>query len=275
MNLNAIFVLTGAFLFLLLCAATIRIFNKSKTFTEWFSYLLHQIGVLLLFLLFLDIQLLLMLVIILVVWGAAYYSLSWGEAQLSPFWNSVLIAFSFIYFFMLLWWSGTKGYYRQFSFRFRDDKVLNDREKGQKQSVFASAKSIMGKGMSFLIPLMIIIGLVMLGSTCFGALTAAFVSNKSISFQPISQTPGLSELSDYYLWHFLELIPQIEVTETLMWEVPFTYREKGAGWILLIFKALMAYIVIARFYTWNKWRKELNKSPDPSRQWCYLSIWLC
>ena len=48
---------------------------------------------------------------------------------------------------------------------------------------------------------------------------------------------------------------QIKVAKTLNWDVPFTYDEKGVGWLLLVFKALMAYIVIARFYTWNKWRK--------------------
>ncbi len=111
--------------------------------------------------------------------------------------------------------------------------------------------------MSFLIPLMIIVGLVMLGVTCFGAFTSALVRNSTISFLPLGKNPGLAELTDYYIWHFLELIPQIEVTKTIKWGVPFEYDDKGIGWLLLLFKALMVGIVIARFYTWNKWRKEL------------------
>ncbi|MDZ7604588.1 MAG: hypothetical protein U5K79_03150 [Cyclobacteriaceae bacterium] len=128
-----------------------------------------------------------------------------------------------------------------------------------KESLLQRIQLKINFGVGFLIPLMIIIGLVMLGVTCFGALTSVLVHNGTISFLPDSKTPELSELADYYLWHFLELIPQIEVTKTIKWEAPFEYDDKGIGWILLLFKALMAYIVIARFYTWNKWRKELKK----------------
>ncbi len=261
MNFSGALVVIGTILFLLFCASIIRIFNRSRTILDWFSYLLHQIGVLLMFILFLDLQLLLMLGTILIVWGAAYFALSWGEANLSPFWYSILIGISFVYFFMLLWWSGTKSFYRGFSFK-RVDKTVSVGSINEKQSILSTVKSIMSSGMSFLIPLMIIIGLVMLGITCFGAFTSALVQGNSISFLPLSKSPDLSQLSDYYLWHFLELIPQIDVAKTLNWEVPFTYREKGVGWILLLFKALMAFIVIARFYTWNKWRKELNKESN-------------
>jgi hypothetical protein len=260
MNFNGIIIAIGIVLFLVLTAFIIRIFNKSRTTLDWFSYLLKRIGKLLAFILFLDIQLLIMLVVILIVWGASYKSLLWGETDIPSFWNSVLIVINFIYFFMLLWWSGTKGFYNLFAFR-KSEPGLNlpaNIERGR-SIIPNKAQLIKGSGMSFLIPLMIIIGLVLLGATCFGAFTSFLVSNDSISFSPNNKNQGLSELTDYYLWHFLQLIPQIKVTETIRWDVPFTYSDKGVGWILLLFKALMAYIVITRFYTWNKWRKERYK----------------
>jgi hypothetical protein len=259
MNFNGLILVFGSVLLLVITAFIIRIFNKARTTLGWFLYLLNQIGAVLAFILLLDIQLIIMLGAILIVWGAAYYTLLWGESNLAPFWNSVLIAISFIYFFMWLWWSGTKGFYQYFTFRKAEEKVKSGVNPEQKRSTMPSVQSIISSGMSFLIPLMIIVGLVFLGVTCFGAFTSALVRNYSISFLPLSANPGLSELMDYYLWHFLQLIPQIKVTETIRWDVPFTYSDKGVGWILLLFKALMAYIVIARFYTWNKWRKERHK----------------
>jgi hypothetical protein len=258
MNFNGLIVVIGIVLLLTLTASFIRIFNKSRTITGWFTFLLKQISSILAFILYLDIFLLLILAAILIVWGTAYYSLSWGETRLNIFWNSILVAISFIYFFLWLWWTGTKNFYKQFAYKKTIETSTKDKDPSEKNSFMQSLESKMNIGMGILLPLMIIVGLVMLGVTCFGAFTSLLISNGSISFLVTSKPLGVSELSDYYLWHFLELIPQIEVTKTIQWEVPFDYKDKGIGWLLLLFKTLMVFIVIARFYTWNKWRKELN-----------------
>ena len=255
MNFNSLIVVIGTILFLAFAACIIWIFNRSRSVGGWLAFLLQQIGRLFAFILFLDIQLMVILGAVIIVWGVAYYPLSWGESNLTIFWYAVLIGISFIYFLLWLWWTGTKNFYAQFSSRKKEVSVVDEKEHSRKITIMEKAESLMSTGMSFIIPLMIIIGLVMLGVTCFGAFTSILVSSDSITFVPAGKTPDLSSLSDYYLWHFAELIPQIKVAKTLNWDTPFTYDEKGVGWLLLIFKALMAYIVIARFYTWNKWRK--------------------
>ena len=251
-------VVIGIFSLLALAACIIRVFNHSKTRLQWFSYLLNQIGVILFYILFLDLQLMVLIAAIAVVWIIAFYSLTWGEANLSQFWYYILISLSFIYFLLWLWWTGTKNFYSQFSFRKKkEDDMKNEDKSVEKQSLIELAKSLMkGGALNFLIPLTIIIGLVMLCITCFAALTAALNDNGNITFIPKIELQGMEDISQFYLWHFCDLIPQIKVVETLNWKVPFKYCDAGIAWLLLLFKSLMAYIVIARFYSWNKWRKE-------------------
>ena len=112
MGYNVFFVVIGMFALLALAAGIIRVFNHSKTTLQWFSYLLKQTGVILFYILFLDLQLLVLIGAIFVVWVVAYYSLTWGETNLSQFWNYILISLSFIYFLLWLWWTGTKNFYR-------------------------------------------------------------------------------------------------------------------------------------------------------------------
>lgn len=123
----------------------------------------------------------------------------------------------------------------------------------------------MAERLGFLNPLMIIVGLVFLAITCFAALTAALNDGGKVTFDTVVEAKGMHIIFDFYLWHFCDLIPQLDVAETLKWDAPLTYKDKGIGWLLLAFKALMAYIVIARFYTWNKWRKEMRNKPQSTK----------
>ena len=157
MGYNVFFVVIGMFTLLALAAGIIRVFNHSKTTLQWFSYLLKQTGVILFYILFLDLQLLVLIGAIFVVWVVAYYSLTWGETNLSQFWNYILISLSFIYFLLWLWWTGTKNFYSQFSFRKKKEDDLKKEDKPvEKQGLIELAKSVLkGGGLNFLIPLMV------------------------------------------------------------------------------------------------------------------------
>ena len=64
-------------------------------------------------------------------------------------------------------------------------------------------KSIFLKtGLGFLIPLMLIVGLVMLGITSFAALTAALINSGKISFLTAIGKNGVEQVSEFYIWHF-------------------------------------------------------------------------
>ena len=257
MNLTGIIVVFGAIAVLGIIAIILGLIDKSRSGGEWFSLILKRIGIILAYILLIDIQLLVLLMAIMIVWGVAYYPLSWGQENLSVFWNYTLITFSFIYFLLWLWLTGTKNFYNQFSYAY-SDKGKATVDESTSESKPSLIDSILRKGMRFLLPLMVIIGLVMLSITCFSALTSALHINGSVRFDPVMEDNGIGKISDFYLWHFFDLIPQIKVNETLNWEAPLKYTHGGIAALLLLFKSLMAYIVIARFYTWNKWRRGIQ-----------------
>lgn len=272
MNFTGILVVFGTIALLALVARIISIFNQSKTTLDWFLYLLSLVGMSLAFFLVLDIQLILLLGSILVVWGVAYGPLSWGENNLTPFWNYFLISLSFIYFLLWIWLTGHKKFYSPFSLLEKKEERSSSKSffswvkwKWAKsglnwvKSILNWVESILKVGLGFLIPLLIIVGLVLLGITCFAALTAALNDSGNITFAPVIEKKGMDHLMNFYAWHFCDLIPQIKVAETLNLEDPLKYTDDGVGWLLLLFKSLMAYIVIARFYSWNKWMKKSRK----------------
>lgn len=60
-------------------------------------------------------------------------------------------------------------------------------------------------------------------------------------------------LSDFFLWHFLEAIPLLNINETLKWPPPLSYESAAVGWILLLFKIAVIVPVIAAFaWYWTR-----------------------
>lgn len=66
-------------------------------------------------------------------------------------------------------------------------------------------------------------------------------------------TPG--NISDFYLWHFLESIPVLKVNSTLKWKEPITYDSTIVGWLLLLFKTTVVVPVIAAFAWYWKYQQ--------------------
>jgi hypothetical protein len=60
-----------------------------------------------------------------------------------------------------------------------------------------------------------------------------------------SLNPGI--VSDFFLWHFLNAVPLLQINQTLHWTEPVTYQDAGAGWILFLFKLVVIIPVIASF----------------------------
>lgn len=269
--INTLYVLGGIALFFLV-ARIIRVFNKSKSTIDWFLYLLGKLVVVLGTLLFFDLQIFLLLIPILITWWVDYGVLSWGENHVTQSWYYFLIFLSFIYFFFCLWLTGSKKFYSLFTFLEKKKKNITIKNMSVEEENW---KSIFLKtGLGFLIPLMLIVGLVMLGITSFAALTAALINSGKISFLTAIGKNGVEQVSEFYIWHFCNLIPQIHVAETLNWKVPFEYADDkntdhGVAWLLLLFKIVMAYVVIARFYSWNKWRKESTEEKELIKERCF------
>jgi hypothetical protein len=67
---------------------------------------------------------------------------------------------------------------------------------------------------------------------------------------------GVSIVQDFYLWHFMDSIPGLDIPKTLRWDSPFQYTDKLSGWILLAFKLTVILPIIGSFAVWNEIRKE-------------------
>lgn len=68
--------------------------------------------------------------------------------------------------------------------------------------------------------------------------------------------PSISHLTDFYLWHFMDSVPLLDINETVRWKAPFEYDRPGVGWILLLFKFAVIIPVVAAFRGYWVFRKE-------------------
>ena len=195
-----------------------------KSIGGWIIFILKKIMELLKILIFLDMALL-------IFWGLPFMLLKWSQ-HYHPAFHGTMIAICFIYFFASLWFFNRKNFYDDF------DK-----------------KRILG----VLFPLILLIAIVWVGATCFGALSAMLSDYGYISFDPVLKQQNFEPLVDFYFWHFCDLIPEIKVNETLQWDLLYKYKGNLMNLLLLLFKVIMVWIVIALFYKWNKWRNEDKK----------------
>ena len=258
MTLKLIIWVLAIFGCIALVAGVIWLFNRSRSFPEWVVFLLQQLGkssslfATFLFLFLSPIW------ILYVIWGLSFKALVWGEEQLSSGWNYALIGLVFVFFFGFMIWTSKKGFLDNFG---SSKKPLGKDKKSQKglEEWDDLLGSYLQKGASLLIPLAIITALTLLGNTCFGALSAAWCRDGLADYTSHSSRLDVDAFSTFYFWHFCDLIPQIKVADTLGWENDIQREGSRAGFLLLLYKIIMAYIIIAKFYSWNKWRKALAK----------------
>src|SRR5262245_13349131 len=101
----------------------------------------------------------------------------------------------------------------------------------------------------------------MLACLFFSSVTFVLVQSNLMSMTGGSAdavTPG--SISDFFLWHFLDAVPLLEVTETLGWRPPLTYDSFSVGCMLLLFKTVVILPVIGAF-TWYGTRERSATEP--------------
>jgi len=90
----------------------------------------------------------------------------------------------------------------------------------------------------------------MLASLFFSSVSFVLLQEGKLVLAPGSSPEvSLGSLSDFFLWHFLDAVPLLKVTETLKWDVPLTYTSGTVGLIVLVFKVVVILPVIGAF-TW-------------------------
>ena len=76
-------------------------------------------------------------------------------------------------------------------------------------------------------------------------LTLSGGSNGSLSFE---------EVARFYVWHFTDSVPVLDVNETLRWRAPLVYSSTSVGTLVLLFKVAVIVPLIGAFvFYWRRW----------------------
>ena len=97
----------------------------------------------------------------------------------------------------------------------------------------------------------------------FGSVTYMLVKIDILPWTPVNQEITSSQVSNFYLWHFVDAIPLLKVNSTLRWQEPLTYDNGGIGFLLLLFKIVVISPVIASFIWYRQFVAKEKKVEPP------------
>jgi hypothetical protein len=60
-----------------------------------------------------------------------------------------------------------------------------------------------------------------------------------------SREAPLGEVTTFFLWHLVDLIPFLDIDHTLRWRMPLGYSESQVGWCVLLYQLFVVLPVIA------------------------------
>lgn len=92
------------------------------------------------------------------------------------------------------------------------------------------------------------------GFTTVGfALLSEFLYEQGVGASEPAEALSQSEALTYYVWHFLDAIPYLEIPRTVGWELGFTYVDHVNPVLLLLYKLVVITPVLALGFT--LWRE--------------------
>jgi hypothetical protein len=93
-------------------------------------------------------------------------------------------------------------------------------------------------------------------TTCSLAFFTYMTMGQHLNFDEVGDAYELraGRIAAFYIWHFLALLPGVEVPETLKWEEPLQYSSHTLGAYVLAFQLTVALTVISLVKTFLKSR---------------------
>ncbi|MBC8027355.1 MAG: hypothetical protein H7Y89_15280 [Steroidobacteraceae bacterium] len=80
----------------------------------------------------------------------------------------------------------------------------------------------------------------------FGVLSYVLMRLEAVSYTVRSASDALPDLTDAYLWYFLDLVPLLDINGALAWKQPDVDLTGGAsGFLLLLFRIILVFQVFA------------------------------
>ena len=74
----------------------------------------------------------------------------------------------------------------------------------------------------------------------FSSITLSLYKHGLVTFQECAGRPvAAGSLTDFYMWHFIKLVPLVKINEVLKLGEPLCYTQKRVGFLILLFQALV------------------------------------
>ena len=90
-----------------------------------------------------------------------------------------------------------------------------------------------------------------------GAVTAGAVTGAVTPGTLDAGAVNAGSLTDFYMWHFLKLVPLVKINEVMKIDEPLCYSQKRVGLLILIFQALVVLPSVNTVLYYWKHRREL------------------
>ncbi len=104
------------------------------------------------------------------------------------------------------------------------------------------------RGAGALLPLIYVGNALILAAMFFASVTFVLVRHGAVQLGITAGDDVLfGKLLDFYVWHFLDLVPLVKVNATLHWQEPLVYESGWLGALLLLFKVAVIVPTIGAF----------------------------
>jgi hypothetical protein len=96
-------------------------------------------------------------------------------------------------------------------------------------------------------------------ASVFASITLSLHKHGLVLLQECTGRPvAAGSLTDFYMWHFLKLVPLVKINEVLKLNEPLCYSQKRVGLLILIFQALVVIPSVNTVLYYWKHRHELS-----------------
>jgi hypothetical protein len=99
----------------------------------------------------------------------------------------------------------------------------------------------------------------------FASLTVMLADHDAVTITgwPSVENPALASVG-FFLWHFLDAVPLLDLTGTLRWREPLGYQDPWVGAVVVLFKLVVIVPIIGAIRSaWRAAQSEPVAEPEP------------
>lgn len=102
--------------------------------------------------------------------------------------------------------------------------------------------------------------ILLVAGSVFASFTFFLYRHGRVILEPCAGRPvAEGSLLDFYMWHFLKLVPLLKINETLKWNEPLCYSQARIGFLILLFQGFVVLPSINTVVFYWKNRQTLDR----------------